>query len=178
MLTVKLRSALALLLLFVGVMVVSAGSPHFIGTLGFSAGSLHVTGNLAGLGNTSITVKLDAYANVTASCQNNGGNTAPGRNPLRVSTVVMTSVIPDANGRTAVELIAQDPLSVSPLPPAPSAKAAGCPNGNWLVTGFVPSSTQWTGAQISVIDNATGALLLQQNYVCTGAGTSLTCTQV
>jgi len=168
----------AMFLLLSGVMVALAGSPHFIGTLSFSSGSLHVTGNLAGLGNTNITVKLDAYANVTASCQNSGGSIAPGRSPIRVSTVVTTSVVPDASGRTSIELVAQDPLSISPLPPAPSSKTAGCPNGNWKVVGFVPASTQWTGALISVTDSGTGALLLQQRYACTGAGTSLTCTQI
>src|SRR4051812_8662208 len=112
----------AMFLLLSGVMVALAGSPHFIGTLSFSSGSLHVTGNLAGLGNTNITVKLDAYANVTASCQNSGGSIAPGRSPIRVSTVVTTSVVPDASGRTSIELVAQDPLSISPLPPAPSSK--------------------------------------------------------
>jgi hypothetical protein len=167
-----------IVLLLSGVMVALAGSPHFIGTLSFSSGSFHVTGDLAGLGNTSITVRLDAYANVTASCQNGGGTVAPGRNPIHLSTVVTTSVVPDANGRTSIELVAQDPLTASPLPPSPSSKAAGCPNGNWKVVGFVPGSTQWTGALISVTDNGTGALLLQQRYACTGAGTSLTCTQI
>jgi hypothetical protein len=168
---------ITILLLLAGVMVASAGSPHIIGTLSFSSGSLHVTGDIAGLGNTDVTIRLEAYANVIASCQNSGGNTSPGRNPLRVSSVVTTSVIPDANGRTSFELVAHDPLTVAPLPPSPSSKAAGCPNGNWKVVGFVPGSTQWTSAVISVVDNRTGALLMKQNYACTGAGTSLTCTQ-
>lgn len=176
MATFRLRLVLVFCCVFIGVMLVSAGSPHFIGTLSFTAGSLHVTGDLAGLGNTDVVVRLDAYANVVAQCQNRGGNTAPGRNPIAVSTTVTTSLIPDANGRTSVELTALDPVTVTPPLSSPSAKTAGCPNGNWSVVGFVPGSTQWTGAQISVIDNRTAVLLLRMNYTCTGAGTALTCT--
>jgi hypothetical protein len=162
----------------VGVFVVAAGSPHFIGSLSFSFGSLHVIGDIAGLGNTQITIRLNATATAIAQCANRGGNTAPGRNPITVTTTVTTSVVPDANGRTSVELVAQDPLTVSPLLPAPSPKTAGCPNGNWGVSGFVPGSTLWTTAQISVTDNVSGALLLQENYACSGAGTALSCVKI
>jgi hypothetical protein len=166
------------LFLFIGSTMVLAGSPHFIGSLSITFGSLHVSGDLAGLGNTNVTVQLVAYANVTVQCQNRGGNTAPGRNPVAVSTSVTTSTTPDSNGRASISLIAQDPLTVSPLPPSPSPKTAGCPNGNWTVNGFVPGSTLWTRAQISVIDNATNAVLLQENYACTGTGAALTCTKI
>jgi hypothetical protein len=176
MIRLKLQ-LIVILLLLVGVIGVSAGSPHFIGSLTISFGSLHVSGDLAGLGNMDITVRLDAYANIIAQCQNRGGNTAPGRNPVFVSTVVSASAIPDSNGRASIVLVALDPLTISPLPPSPSPKTAGCPNGNWNVNGFVSGSTQWTGAQISVIENPTGALLLQENYICSGSGTSLTCTK-
>ena len=62
----KLRIVFIMLTLFMGVFVVAAGSPHFIGSLSFSFDSLHVTGDIAGLGNTEITVSLVASANVTA----------------------------------------------------------------------------------------------------------------
>ena len=173
----KLQISLVFLLLFIGAVIVFAGSPHFIGTLSFTTGSLHVTGDLAGLGNTNVTVRLDASATVVAQCQNNGGNTAPGRNPLAVSKTVSTTVTPDRNGRASIELVVYDPLTVSPPPVSPSPKTAGCPGGNWKVVGFVPGSTRWTSAQISVYDNSTGALILRQNYTCMGTGTSLVCTQ-
>lgn len=157
------------------VMVASAGSPHFIGTVGFRSGSLHATGDLAGLGNTNVTVRMDAYATVIALCQNNGGNQAPGRNPIRVTTVVTDVETPDRNGRATVELVAEDPLTLATPPPSPSPKTAGCPNGNWTVIGFMPGSTQWTGATISVIDNLTHVVLLRNNYTCTGSGATLSC---
>lgn len=169
---------LTLLIFAVGISTVGAGSPHFIGSVRFSFGSLRAVGDLAGLGNLDVTVRLDAYAKVTALCQNRGGSIAPGRNPVSVSTVVTDIVVPDQNGKAYVELVAHDPLTIQPLPPSPSPKTAGCPNGNWTVVGFMPGSTQWTGARITVFDNRNGAVLLVENYACAGTGSALTCWEV
>ena len=164
-----------LILLFSGVIVAFAGSPHFIGTLGFSAGSFHMNGDIAGLGNQQVTVRLDAYAKVTPLCKNSWGSTAPGRYPLSVTE--SASQASSHNGRSSFNIVVPDPLKAYPLPSLPSAHDAGCSYGEWSVVGFVPHSTRWTGAKVSVFDTASGTLLIQQNYTCTGVDDGLTCTQ-
>ena len=163
-----------IVLLLVGVMVASAGSPHFIGTVSFSTGSFHMSGDLAGLGNTPVTVRLDAYAKIMPLCQK-GEHTAPGYNTISVTE--STSAVSSHNGRSSFNLVVPDPLYAWPLPPLPSWQTAGCSNSYWSVAGFVPHSTRWTGAKISVFLNSTGALVLEQNYTCTGVDAALTCTE-
>jgi len=167
-----------LLLLCMTVLVASAGSPHFVGTTSFRSGSLIFSGDLAGLGNENVTVRMDADAIAIAKCQNKGGNIAPGRNPIQITQTVSASVVPDENGRAHIELVALDPATINPPPVSPTPKQAGCPNGNWTVTGFMPGSTQWTGARLFVIDNVTHAILVQLNFICSGSGSSLVCTEV
>ena len=170
----KLLSVVIILFL-VGTLTASAGSPHFIGTVSFSDGSFRMTASIAGLGNIPVTVRMDAYANITALCKNEEGYTTPGSNPISVTET--TSAVSNHNGRSSFDLVVPDPLKASPPPPLPSAKAAGCADyHNWWVVGFVPDSTRWTGAKVSVFDNSTGALVIQQNYTCTGVGKSLACT--
>ena len=94
----------------------------------FSDGGLTLTasGALSGLGNGDILVTLDARADVTATCTNQGGNQAPGQNPAPIS-VTGEQAIPEEeikNGNT--------PFSVVTLPPdTPIPGAPDCPNPNW-----------------------------------------------
>ena len=88
--------------------------------------TLTASGNLAGLGNGDVLVTLDADADVTSTCTNQGGNQAPGQNPAPI-TVTGSQAIPAAeikNGNTpfSVVTVAPDPV----IPGAPD-----CPNTNW-----------------------------------------------
>jgi hypothetical protein len=90
--------------------------------------SLNCTAELAGLGNETVVAVVTA-PNATATdllCENKGGNQAPGQNPAVPSTATGTqTILQPKNGRAGVD--------VSTAVPEISARAAGCPNGNWQV---------------------------------------------
>ncbi|MGH8826321.1 MAG: hypothetical protein ACRDVZ_01740 [Jiangellaceae bacterium] len=88
--------------------------------------TLAASGALSGLGNGDVLVTLDATADVTSTCTNQGGNQAPGQNPAPL-TVTGSQAIPAGeikNGTTpfAVITVAPDPVI---------AGAPDCSNPNW-----------------------------------------------
>jgi hypothetical protein len=87
---------------------------------------LHADGDLSGLGNGDVLVTIDALANVTSTCTNQGGNAAPGQNPAPISVTGSVSIPEEEvkNGNT--------PFSVATIPPpAIIPGAPDCPNPNW-----------------------------------------------
>ena len=88
--------------------------------------TLNASGALAGLGNGDVLVTIEATADVTSTCTNQGGNQAPGQNPAPI-TVLGSQAIPEEevkNGNT--------PFNVTTV--APEAEIPGapdCPNPNW-----------------------------------------------
>lgn len=88
--------------------------------------SLSATGALAGLGNGDIVVNLDADANVTSTCTNQGGNQAPGQNPAPI-TVTGVQRIPASEVKNGSVTFNVDTTA----PPATIAGAPDCPNSNW-----------------------------------------------
>jgi hypothetical protein len=97
-------------------------------------GSYTATGELSGLGNTPAVATITIAGSATYTCQNPGGNTAPGQNQV---TLIISGKQDlgnsDHNGRGTYD------LTVGPLVFATtvSGKVAGCPNGNW--TGSNPT---------------------------------------
>lgn len=90
---------------------------------------LQASGALSGLGNGDVLITLTAQANVTSTCTNLGGNSAPGQNPAPL-TVTGSLAIPEdevKNGTT--------PFNVQTQAPDPSIPGApDCPNSNWTET--------------------------------------------
>ena len=139
----------------------------------FDLGSLISNGTLTGLGNTDVSVKLDASGVPVVTCTNLGGNQAPGQNPPKVSASGKASLY----GTDPVRKNGKSPFGVETSEPAPfvTGTVGGCPNDNWTATiDFV----YWTHATITVNDLATGGLILKQDYTCTTTRTSVSCTPV
>lgn len=118
--------------------------------------TLEATGELSGLGNGDVIVTLDAIADVTATCTNQGGNQAPGQNPAPIS-VTGSQAIPEEeikNGNTPFDVETETPGPI--IPGAPD-----CPNPNWTeeITDLA-----FTRATITV-EQPEGAVVLR--VVCT-----------
>jgi hypothetical protein len=112
---------------------------------------LSASGALSGLGNGDVLITLEATADVTSTCTNQGGNAAPGQNPAPL-TVTGSEAIPEdeiKNGTTpfAVETVPPDPV----IPGAPD-----CSNDNWTET---IDDLAFTSATLTV-EQPTGTLVL------------------
>lgn len=171
----RLFSILAVLLIATMVISpVSAGAAVKLSGVSFSLGSLIADGYASGLGNTDVTVVLDASGNAAITCTNYGGNDVPGQSSPKVYASGI-DILPGndpirKNGRSLFKSETVDPETVS-------WDVAGCPNPNW--TGRI-DFIFWTDATISVYSTSTGALLTSKTYTCntTRYPASVTCTEV
>ncbi len=149
---------------------VSAGGGVGLTRVQFSLGSLIATGDVKGIGNTDVTMVLDASGTPLITCINNGDNSVPGQSSPKVSasgSQLLNGNDPlRKNGKAAFFTETDDPETLS-------WDVAGCPNSNW--TGHI-DFIFWTDATISVLDTSTQALLLKQAYTCTTTRTSVSCT--
>lgn len=159
------RTIVSLLSILLAVMLltspVSAGPGIGLKSVTFSLGSLIANGYAQGLGNTDVTVVLDASGFPVVTCSNQGGTEAPGQNPPKVSAVD-EHFLPGSdplrkNGRASFTTETDDPET---LP----GDLAGCQNSNW--TGRI-DFIFWTDATLSLYDTATGTLLDTKNFTCT-----------
>ena len=149
-----ISSLIATLVLFMMPLAVYAGL-HFVGTTTFGFGSLRATADISGFGNNTDTVVVTLSAignNLTAMCQNKGGNRAPGQNPVSVNLNTSQTVSPGKNGQSVVN------FHVNLLP---TAVAAGCPNKNWTVTDLYGT----LNVTLNAVDSATGAQA-SQSFLC------------
>lgn len=96
-------------------------------------GSVTVTGDLSGLGNQPATASIVQTVTAMYTCENPGGNFAPGQKPVTsTSDPVTQELSTDKNGRAILDLTAP---AIAPAETV-NGKTAGCPNGNW--TGINP----------------------------------------
>ena len=141
---------------------VGAGGSVKLSSATFSLGSLIAKGTLIGLGNSgTYRVVLIASGPADITCVNLGGNQVPGQSSPRISAIGQQ----DLSGDNGLLKNGKSLFDVETVAPPPVVWIeAGCPNSNWV--GYV-DFVYWTAATISVIDTATGELLLEQHYVCT-----------
>lgn len=122
-----------------------------------SDGSATATGDLSGLGNTPATATLAITSFATYTCQNPGGNTAPGQKSVAVfGSPSSQTLSTDKNGRATLDVTAAAPVPAETV----SGKAAGCPNGRW--TGINPVLTGPATATLTITQR--GKIIFQQDY--------------
>ena len=139
----------------------SAGGAVRLSGVAFSLGSLIANGYASGLGNTDVTVVLDASGTSVITCTNYGGNDVPGQSYPKVSASGQQTLLGNdplrKNGKSPFFTETEDPETLS-------WDVAGCPNSNW--TGHI-DFIFWEKATISVYSTSTGDLLKSQSYTCT-----------
>jgi hypothetical protein len=143
-------------------------------SIAFDLGSLIATGYAGGLGNTDVTIVLDASGVPAVTCTNYGGNSVPGQSSPKIFATGQQTLLGDdpirKNGKSAFFTETDDPETIA-------WDAAGCPNSSW--TGHV-DFIFWTEATILVYDTATGTLLKTLSYTCdtTRYPASVSCTPI
>ncbi|HET6594303.1 MAG TPA: hypothetical protein VFG81_01690 [Anaerolineales bacterium] len=167
----KLYSLVSVLLvLIVMATPVSAGGAVKLSGVSFSLGSLIANGTLTGLGNTDVSVVIEASGIPAITCINFGKNRVPGQSYPKVSA----SGNQFLDGDSPVRRNGKSPFGVETIDPESIPwNEAGCPNANW--TGHI-DFIFWTDASISVFNASTQALLLKKEYTCTTTLTGVSCT--
>ena len=136
-----------LLFLFAGSATAQAASPHFkkggepVCTISYSnlyTSSTTCMAVIAGLGNEDLkaTVTVGGFAKYT--CQNQGGNQAPGQNKVLEGPNSEPTLIPSDAIKNGNLTLNTKPVTLA-ADPTVTAAEAGCPNNNW--TGVNPVLT-------------------------------------
>jgi hypothetical protein len=143
-------------------------------TASFSGPTVTLTGgNFSGLGSVPAIAAFQATAGVaTYTCSNQGGNQAPGQNPVPaqpgpVSTADLGNA--DHNGRGTISNLS---ATVS-APPTPSAQTVGCGGGgsqNWTVT---LNTLTATAAHLEITQ--AGTIVFCRNYTLGGPAIGTAC---
>ena len=108
--------------------------------------SFTITGEASGLGNTPAIAHVTVNGTVRYTCENKGGNQAPGQNPVpATSTVDQNLGNSDHNGRGVLNVTAAVAASATV-----SGTVAGCPNGNWNGVDPQPFPVTITSATVTI----------------------------
>jgi hypothetical protein len=139
----------------------------------FSGASVTLTnGNFSGLGSVPASANLTVNGSATYTCTNQGGNAAPGQNPVPAQSGSSGPVDlgnADHNGRGTIS-----GLTASVTAPAtPTPQQAGCGGGgsnNWTVT---LNTLTATSAQLVVTQG--GSVIFCRNYTLGGPAIGTAC---
>src|SRR5688500_17952500 len=144
----------------IATVVLYAANPHFVvGPTATDLGTtLKVCGAIAGLGNTDITIIVTATGDATGTCTNQGGNQAPGQNPLKRTTEAKIINVEPKNGRVDFCVTTAEPATAS-------ARELGCPNDNWTAA---ITDVAFTSMTITVIQK--GKVVYQASFPSSTSG--------
>ena len=118
-----------------------AGPVFEVTAAGPSIFTWHASGDGSGFGNQPAVATITFAGTVRYTCENKGGNQAPGQNPVpAIGSASQDLGNADHNGRGVFD------FSVTfAAAPTVSGNVAGCPNGNWQgvdpVIEGIPSAT-------------------------------------
>ena len=142
-------------------------------TASFSGATVTVTGGeFSGLGSTEAFAELTVTGQATYTCENAGGNAAPGQNPVEAqpgSSGPAGLGNSDHNGRGTITNLE---ASVT-APPTPTAKQVGCGgtgSTKWKVT---LNSLTATGAHLVITQK--NKVVFCRNYTLDGPATGTAC---
>ena len=158
----KILSFLSILLIAIlATSPVSAGPGIRLSSVQFSLGSLIARGYVSGIGNTNVTMVLDASGNADIICTNPGSGDVPGQSSPKVSAIgtqdLSGSQAKTKNGKVLFDRVETvDPTTVA-------WDVAGCPNAGWTAHIL---TIYWTDALLSVKETSTGQVLASQQYTC------------
>lgn len=119
-------------------------------------GTYTITADMSGLGNQPATATFEINQTVFYTCQNKGGNVAPGQNGVPISSSDTQQLSTTKNGRAVLNLTVEEPEPE----PTVSGKTAGCPNGNW--TGINPVVVGGTTGTLTIVQG--GDVIFQETY--------------
>jgi hypothetical protein len=126
-------------------------------------------GNFSGLGSVPAIATLTVNGTVSYTCQNQGGNTVPGQNPVAAQPGTANQDLGNAdhNGRGTINDLTA--TATAPSPP-PSTQTVGCGGGgsnNWTLINPVVTVT---GAHLEITQG--GTIVFCRNYTADGIGTA------
>jgi hypothetical protein len=147
-----MRRLTTILVLALGLMLLTtqaslATSPHFkkggepkctVTSTSAPSATVTCTATMAGLGNFDLKVTTSVLGSAVYTCQNNGGQTAPGQSKVLIGPATSTTSIPADAIKNGNLTFTTNP-AVLTAPATVSAAVAGCPNPNW--TGVNPVLT-------------------------------------
>ena len=143
-------------------------------TASFSGASLTLTGgNFSGLGNTPAFANLTATGSATYTCTNQGGNAAPGQNPVPAqsgSSGPLNLGNSDHNGRGTITSITATVTAPSPTPTAQQVGCGGKGSTSWTVT--LDTLTATAG---HLVITQGGSTIFCRNYTLGGPATGTAC---
>jgi hypothetical protein len=143
-------------------------------TASFSGDTVTLTGgNFSGLGSVPAIAEFQATAGfATYNCSNQGGNLAPGQNPVPAQpgpTGTQDLGNADHNGRGTISNLSASVLA----PPTPSAQTVGCGgkgSGNWTVA---LNTLTATAAHLEI--KQAGTTIFCRNYTINGPAIGTAC---
>jgi hypothetical protein len=154
-----------------------AASPHFkkggeptctIDFTSSSSASTTCTASLAGLGNADVLVTTSVSGTALYTCQNNGGQQAPGQNRVLVGPATSQTSIPADQIKNGNLTFTTNPAVLTAATTV-SAAVAGCPNNNWTGVNPVLTVTSIT----LTIEQPPGTTI----FTCSATGLSVTSDQ-